>query len=148
MTFNATVHDEVEEPSILVSATRVPEDERMQFLPRIFGEHLLAGESLVYDWMQTLAPDYHGGFWLFYALSNGGFYMAPELDCETIRICCAGNFYEGRMSPDAAGIVATLHALNDLAWITRQARMIDRFHHLRHYAGDHAEGPAIFAAID
>lgn len=138
----------VEEDSILVTATRVPDDQRMLFLPRVLGQNMQVGETLVYDWMSELAPDYHGGFWVFYEISNGGFYMAPELDCETIRIRCAGNFYEGCMSPDAAGVVATLHALNDLAWKTRQARMIDLFHCLRNYAGDHAEGPEIFSAID
>ena len=104
--------DTVTGQSILTTATRVPVNRRMQFLPRFLGHDMRAGEALVYDWMQALAPDYGGGYWEFYELSNGGFYMAPELGCETIRIRCPGNFYDATMSPDAAGIVATLYALN------------------------------------
>ena len=134
--------------SILTTATRVPVNRRMQFLPRFLGHDMRVGEALVYDWMQALAPDYDGGYWEFYELSNGGFYMAPELGCETIRIRCPGNFYDATMSPDAAGIVATLYALNALVWKTRKAELRDMFDRLRDYAGDHTEGPKIFAAID
>ncbi|MDA3922321.1 MAG: antirestriction protein [Salinisphaera sp.] len=140
--------DSVTGQSILTTATAVPEDQRMHFLPRFFGHDMRVGETLVFNWMQELAADYDGGYWTFYELSNGGFYMAPELDCETIRIRCSGNFYNGQMSPDAAGIVATLYALNALVWKTRRSRHKDMFDRLRDYAGDHAEGPAIFAAID
>ncbi|WP_111748577.1 antirestriction protein [Salinisphaera orenii] len=134
--------------SVLTTATPVP-DERLQFLPNFFGtDQMIFGEALVYGWMDRLSRDYNGGFWTYYELSNGGYYMAPELDCETVHIRCEGNFFEGYLSPDAAGIVATLHALNRLAWDTRQPRMVDLFDLLRDYAGDHAEGPAIFAAID
>jgi len=136
-------------PSIFITATTVPEAERVQFLPRFFGhQYMMFGETMVYRWMERLAPDYHGGFWDFYTLSNDAYYMAPALDCEKIRICCAGNFYEGTLSPDAAGIVASLYALNGLVWKTREDRFNNLFYALRNYAGDHAEGPAIFAAID
>src|SRR5699024_7866425 len=63
------------DPSVFVTATPVPEAERMQFLPRFFGRrYMLLGESLVYSWMHQLAPDYHGGFWDFYTLSNDAYY--------------------------------------------------------------------------
>jgi Antirestriction protein len=39
---------------------------------------MLTVERTVYDVLNELAPDYCGGYWHFYALSNGGFYMAPE----------------------------------------------------------------------
>ena len=133
---------------ILVTATRVLEDERMQFLPRVFGHHFLEGESLIYKWMAEICPAYQGGFWEFYSLSSGGFYMAPDMDCNKIHIRCSGNYYDGWMSPDAAGIVATLHGLNALVWTTRDEYLLEMFELLRHYAGDHAEGPEIFGAID
>lgn len=136
-------------PSILITATRVPDHERAQFLPRFFGRRLMmTGESLIYSWMRELAPEYNGGFWHFYTLSNNAYYMAPALDCKTLHICCSGNFYNGHMSPDAAGIVATLYALNRLAWRTRDERLSDLFYSLRDYAREHAEGPEIFGAID
>lgn len=134
--------------SILTTATRVPDHRRMQFLPRFFGSDMLVGETLVFSWMHELAADYDGGCWEFYDLSNGGHYMAPDLSCETLRIRCSGNFYDGTMSLDAAGVVATLYALNSLVWKTRRDRLKEMFDLLRDYAGDHTEGPAIFAAID
>ncbi len=144
------IDESVDGQSILLTATRVPDQQRMRFLPRFFGRgaNMLIGESLVYNALSDLAPDYDGGYWAFYELSNGGYYMAPDLDCDSIRICCAGNGYEGDMSPDAAGVVATLFALNALVWKTRSPRHEEMFDRLRDYAGDHTEGPAIFAAID
>src|SRR5699024_9703965 len=61
-------------PSIFITATAVPEAERMQFLPRFFGhQYMMLGETMVYSWMERLAPDYHGGFWNFYTLSNDAY---------------------------------------------------------------------------
>ncbi|WP_111748801.1 antirestriction protein [Salinisphaera orenii] len=135
--------------SVPTTATVVDDDARLQFLPNFFGTDLMiVGEGLVYGWLARLSRDYNGGFWTYYELSNGGYYMAPALDRESLHIRCEGNYFEGYLSPDAAGIVATLHALNRLAWDTGRSRMVDLFDRLRDYAGDHAENATIFAAID
>jgi len=120
--------------------------QRIQFLQCYFGARLMMrGESLVYDWMSNLSRDYRGGSWQFYTLSNGGFYMAPAID-EPLNIVCAGNSYNGKLSADAAGIVANLYALCRLA--ETEDRIVDRYHYLRDFALSHSEARKIMRAID
>ena len=135
-----------------IAACLVADKTRLQFLPRHFGSRFLVrGEALVYAWLRRLCADYDGGFWRYYDLTNGGFYMAPDLP-RTLCLEVDGNGFSGDLSADAAGIVATLFALGQLAAEaegTDQAdALIDRFHYLRDFAGSHAEAGAIFAAID
>eukprot|EP01036_Dinobryon_divergens_P039708 gene39708-52392_t len=76
-----------------VTASLVASNRRLTFLPTYFGPRLMMrGESLVYAWLRRLSEDYNGGFWNYYELSNGGFYLAPEL---TGRLCLEvdGNGY-------------------------------------------------------
>lgn len=129
-------------------ASLVPDAERMTFLPRFFGlHHLLKGEFLVYGWMGNLCQDYSGGFWNFYTLKNGGFYMAPA-GAKRLRVMCCGNGFDGEMSAEAAGIVATLFTLSQLSFETELDRFSDLFHALRAFAASHLEASAILSAID
>ena len=84
-----------------IAARRVDDSQRLMALPRYFGHRLMVFEGAVYDFMHRFAQDYRGGFWQFYELSNGGFYMAP--DRESFRFCIDSNSYEGVLSADAAG---------------------------------------------
>ena len=134
-----------------ITAVLVDDDHRLDFLPAHFGPRLMMrGESLAYAWMRRLAEDYNGGFWNYYTLTNGGFYMAPVLGRLHLEV--AGNGYSGEMSADAAGIVATLFVLGQLAADTQGTAecdaLIDRYHWLRDYAADHAEAAQIYRAID
>jgi hypothetical protein len=132
----------------VITATLVPDDERLDFLPKLFGVRLmLQGEHMVYGWMRALSPDYVGGYWDFYRLSNGGGYMAPKL-VGPVQIEVEGNGFSGSMSADAAGIVATLFALCNLAAQVREDAVIDLFHGLRGFAAEHAEASLIYSAID
>jgi len=54
-----------------------------------------------------LAHEYKGGYWDFYTLSNGGFYMALNSDASFDVIC--DNQYRGNLSADALGITACLY---------------------------------------
>jgi Antirestriction protein len=120
---------------------------RFQFLPTHFGQHMILGEALVYGWLDRISNDYTGGPWEFFSLSNGGFYMAPVTD-KPFKIEVATNYFSGEMSADAAGVVATLFALCDLANRFGEARLIDRYHWLRDFAIEHAEASLIMGAID
>ena len=80
-------------------------------------------------------------------LSNGAFYMAPGDKTETYPMSCAGNWYEGTMSADAAGIVACLVAFNRMAWHTREDRFTNLFYGLREWALEHPEAKEIFAYL-
>ena len=96
--------------------------------------------------MRRLCGDYDGGFWEFYELSNGGFYIAPE-NGGKMRLVWSGNYFDGEMSPDAAGIVATLYALNVFA---EQAGpyFSDKYIQLYEFMRLHPEAEVILAAID
>ncbi len=135
-----------------VSASLVAEDNRLDFLPTFFSPRLMMlGEALVYAWMERLSEDYEGSYWHFYTLSNDGFYMAPAIG-KPLHIEVGGNLFVGDLSANASGIVSTLFALNQLATefqgTVEADALIDRYYLLRDFAADHAEGLAIFRAID
>lgn len=135
-----------------VIASRVLENQRENFLPTYFGTRLfIFGERLVYAWLDRLSVDYNGGMWDFFELSNGGFYMAPHVP-GPLRIEVHGNYYSGSLSADAAGLIATLFAVSQLAGQVINSdecgSLIDRYHFLLEFADSHAEGSAIFQAID
>jgi hypothetical protein len=132
--------------SASITAARVPDEERMNTLPRHFGRHLLSVENAIYAWLRELSGEYSGGYWHFYELSNGGFYMAPE--CESLQLRVDGNGYAGRMSGDAAGIVACLFALSHLSFQIPNDMLSRHFHQLLEFATEHREAPAIIAATD
>jgi len=134
-----------------VTASLVPNGKRMDFLPQLFPGLYIHGEIYVYQNLESIADAYNGGYWNYYALSNGGFYMAPDI-AETLHITVAGNFFDGDLSADAAGIVATLFALNRLMFKTAGTTLCDRlmnnFYALRDYAAEHPEHRGIYGAID
>ena len=58
-----------------------------------------------------------------------------------------GNYFNDEMSADAAGIVATLYALNDFAEQIGPA-FGEKHRQLYDYIESHPEAEAIYAAID
>ena len=61
----------------LVTRQLVPEDQRMIVAEKLFGMAFpLQLEPVVYGITGRMTQDYTGGYWNFYTLSNGGFYMA------------------------------------------------------------------------
>jgi hypothetical protein len=128
-------------------ATLVAQSDRMNTLPSHFGQAMLLVERAIYGFMRSLASQYNGGFWKFYELSNGGFYMAPD-SAETYRVI-SPNGFEGDMSADAAGITACLFTFSHLSFHYDDNEAFSRhFHFLREFAVNHAEASSIFAAID
>lgn len=130
----------------------VADKDRFTFLPSLFGyRFMVRGEELVYQWLDALTEDYTGGYWHFYALTNGGFYMAPSTR-KRMRLEVGGNGFSGEMSSDAAGLVATLFALGQLAAESQSDRcvdaLIDRYYLLRDFSAIHPERRAILQAID
>lgn len=129
-------------------ATVVPDDRRMDFLPTLFGlRHLIVAEHTVYTVLERLSPDYRGGFWDFLENEGRPLYLRPASKGR-FRITCDGNGYQGEVSADAAGIIATLFAFSHLSFSDRSDRMADGYQHLYAFAADHAEAREIFAAID
>ena len=52
--------------------------ERLQCLPDVAGPEHVVLEHTVYDMLSMMSEDYGGGFWEYFRLSNGGFYLAPN----------------------------------------------------------------------
>ncbi len=119
----------------------------MDFLPRRVGKKFLEFEMNVYGWMDTLCPDYECGYWQFYTLSNGGFYMAYD-HAVALRAVFPNNYFDEEMSADAASIAANLFALNGLCWKASSEKITDAFYALRDYAAQHKEGGKIMRLID
>ena len=106
-------------------------------------------EPYIYTVTDRLAQKYKGGYWQFYALSNGGFYMAPDKDA-IYRVACE-NGYEGDLSADALGITACLYAYSHLSASNSKAiaeACAKQYHLLRDYMLGHPEVKGILGAID
>lgn len=130
-----------------IKARCLGEFERLEVLPALLGSHALRFEMYVFGWMRRLAPDYDGAHWEMYLLNNGGFYMAPTSRAAYV-LSVETNQFDGTLCADAAGIVATLFALNQLAWEFKDASFADLYHSLLDFAAEHAEFSLIYRAID
>ena len=106
-------------------------------------------EPFIYTVTERLSRDYHGGYWEFYQLSNGGFYMAPAAD-RLFHLICANQF-EGDLTADALGITACLYAYSNLSFSGPDAFADicnDQYYWLKDYALGHPEVEAILGATD
>ncbi|MFU8781424.1 MAG: antirestriction protein [Kiritimatiellia bacterium] len=134
----------------VVTRELVPEARRSDHVGQLFGLHFpMQLEPFIYSITEQLSADYKGGYWLFYALSNGGFYMAPDSE-KTFAVSCE-NYYQGTLSADALGIVACLYAFSHLSFSCNEqiGRMYARHYHLlREYMCEHPELAGILGAID
>lgn len=138
----------------------VPEAERMACVDKLFGiRYVLKLEPTVFGFAERLAEKYQGGYWEFYELNNGGFYMAPrvsigdELD-GGFQVSC-DNGFEGQLSADALGITACLYAYSHLSFgdgVPGTGRLApvcaDQYHLLRAFMFGHTEATGILGAID
>ncbi len=125
-------------------------DQRINHTANIFGIHFpLRLEPVVYHITETIAPEYNGGYWEFYALSNGGFYMSP-ISNHSFQVIC-DNGFEGSLSGDALGITVCLYAYSHLSFSDNQvlAQICARqYHWLRDFMLEHDERVKILGAID
>ncbi|NHN38965.1 antirestriction protein [Pseudomaricurvus alcaniphilus] len=133
-----------------ITRTLVPEDQRLDTTARLFDHHFpLAIEPTIYAFADRLSEGYRGGYWLFYTLSSGGFYMAPESDTP-FQVTC-DNGYEGELSADAFGITVCLYAYSHLSfhrdiWLSELCA--NHYHWLRECMLEHPEARVILAAVD
>lgn len=129
-----------------IQAKVVPGDERLRFLPRVFGRRFMQGEAAVFNGMRRLCRQYGGGFWDFVDLSNGGFYLRLVSD-KPVALYVDGNGFEDELSADAASIVVCMFAINELMFDGAH-ELDDAYYALREYALQHPECRLILDAID
>ena len=132
-----------------VTRKLVPDEQRLDTTAELFGIHFpLKLEPAIYTFASNLSEDYAGGYWNFYSLSNGGFWMAPD-DGQMYRVACENGF-EGQLSAEALGIVTCLYAFSHLSFGENHFADIcgQHYHLLREYVMEHAEVVAILGAID
>lgn len=133
-----------------ITRQQVAEGHRIAITAKLFGSHFpMQIEPAVYSITGSIADAYHGGYWNFYVLGNGAFYMAPDAD-GGFAVSCQNGF-EGTLSADALGITACLYAYSHLSFSDREdfAEICARqYHWLRDYMLDHAEAGPILRAID
>lgn len=128
----------------------VAEDQRVNHTAKLFGHNFpLCLEPFVYGITGMIAEDYRGGYWHFYQLSNGGFYMAPSTDNQ-FKVSCENGF-EGDLSGDALGVVVCLYAFSNLSFGGPGGFAeicAEQYHLLREFMFEHPEVGAILRAID
>jgi len=132
-----------------ISSVVVAEENRVQHTAELFGIHFqMRLEPTIFD-MAGMAAEYNGGYWEFYAMSNGGFYMAPSIETRFHLSCPNGNDVE--LSADALGIVCCLYAYSLLSFdqiAVFSETCAEHYHLLREFMLEHADAGAMLRAID
>ena len=133
-----------------VTAEVVPAKERIDALPSFFPQCYLEFELMAFDVARTISETYErsSGYWEFYRLSNGGFFMAPKCDGEFQVVIPFGNGFQGSMSAEAFGVTVTLYAYCFIAEKFPEANMGDHYSRLYEYMSDHKDAALIWQAID
>lgn len=133
-----------------ITRSTVAIDQRINHTANIFGVHYpMRFEPAVYKIAGMIASEYSGGYWEFYDLNNGGFYMAPDSD-KSFQVICENGF-KGKLSGDALGITVCLYVYSHLSFSDNQELAgicANQYHWLRDYMLGHAEFRNILGAVD
>lgn len=129
------------------TATKCPDHQRLDFLPRHAAGQFLIYEQTVYAYMYKACSVYRGGVWDYYSLSNGGFFMAWDVT-GSVPMEWPDNFYDGEMSARAASIAVNLMVQGHLCASRDAERFIRSYRALSRYAAEHDESGEIFRFID
>jgi hypothetical protein len=132
-----------------IHSERLDDTLRVTYTANLFGVHFpFKLEPTIYGMADRLAPSYSGGYWHFYGLSNGGFYMAPATD--TVFAVSCENGFDGKLSADALGITACLYAYSPLSFSEGEFAQTCARHYylLRDFMMEHSEARAILRATD
>ncbi|WP_145586195.1 antirestriction protein [Yersinia kristensenii] len=132
-----------------LTATLVSDAQRIHFWEKHFGQvpKWALIEPQVFRWLDRLCDDYHGDFWDFYTLANGGAFMVPGTEQDYV-LFNALNGNGATVSREAAGITACLMTYSHCACSTESEAMTEHFYRLREYVLQHPESQAIFDLID
>ena len=121
--------------------------ERLQCLPEVAGRDCVVLEHTVYDMLSMMSEDYDGGFWEYFRLSNGGFYMAPKTN-KSFRMFGLGNGFKGEVSANTAGLIATAMAYSHLSFRHRGECFARAYELLSCFIFQQPDAGIIRAALD
>jgi hypothetical protein len=146
---HATVNKHLKRPlpNAAITATLVEHPgQRLQCLPNVAGDRHMVLLRTITDMMHGMTDDYEGGYWRYFTLSNGGFYMAPMTN-KTFDLSCANGF-EHEVSADTAGIIACASAYSHLSLLEDSGTLDTAYQLLSHYIFQHRDAGIIRAALD
>ena len=147
----------------IITRQLVPNNLRMKTVNDLFGLYFpMRIEPFIYAMAEELTADndacndvcdqYRGGLWEFYTLSNGGFFMAPDMSPDSGKYTVSSqNGFEGKISAMALGVISCMFAFSHLSFSDNEGLSevaTKYFHLLRSYALDHPEAASIFQATD
>ncbi|MEJ1961063.1 MAG: antirestriction protein [Gammaproteobacteria bacterium] len=124
----------------------VNHEQKAELLPRHFARYMLTVEDSIYMFAQRIVPEFRAVYWHFFELSNGGFYMAPDVDPIQARNLTSAQFRD--MTGEALGIAACLLAFRELSSQIQNGVMARHYFQLREFAVEHAEAREIFGVVD
>jgi len=134
----------------VITRTPVPEDQRLETTARLFDIYFpMQIEPFIYGITDRIAHGYNGGYWDFFSLSNGGFYMAPSTD-KVFHVSCE-NYFQATLSADALGITSCLYAYSHFSFSDNYAfaeLCAQQYYLLRSFALEHDEAVSIRGATD
>lgn len=147
MDSNHTAPEQAPQGRKAITAALVTRDfDRMRCLPGIAGSQAIKLEFAIYDLLRRISRDYNGGYWDYYTLSNGGFYMAPQTD-QRFRLRC-DNHFEGEVCAMAAGLIACSMAYSLLSFQDGGERYAKQFYLLGDFIAQRGDAGVIHAALD
>jgi hypothetical protein len=142
---NAHLKRPIQEQLITAELVNDSQD-RMNCLHRIADHRCVILEHTINEMLRGMTDDYDGGYWSYYNLSNGGFYMSPALNC-TYSLSCE-NMFEREVSADTAGIIACAMAYSHLSFMTNGDCFAAAYYQLSDYIFQHDDASLIRAALD
>lgn len=136
----------------LITKKKITESKRLAFLPKHVGHLCAIFQDRIFATAEAHCKEYDGGYWEFWELSNGGFYLSWDEDKKLLNVANPLNYFEGKMSVDAFSLGVNLMALNHLSWAHKgksECRsLVDKFYLLKDYALEHPESGEILRFID
>ena len=133
----------------IVAVTIDDEVERLKCLTDIVGQSIIKTvrlEHAFFNSMHLFDETYHGGWWNFFKLSNGGFYVALKDDKQFHMV--SPNGFECDVDANTAGIIVSAFAYSNLSFGPNGEAFGEEYHKLSDFIFQHPEAGTIRAALD
>lgn len=125
------------------------EPSRMKCLSDIAGPSIIQTvrlEHAFFNAMHLYDNTYCGGWWNFFKLSNGGFYVALKDDRQFHMV--SPNGFECDVDANTAGIIISAFAYSNLSFGSNGDAFGEEYHKLSDFIFQHPEAGTIRAALD